>query len=181
LKWQLSRSEFLVPISYTGLRLDSNTKRWKSANIHTDYLTYFDKTLVKEVFQVGFGDLCWVLDQLIKPINQLINNEKTELPIAVNRLPKSRIYFPKFYSGDLTFFDYNLPNVGNCNRHSLRKLCKSMPLTQPFTSTANGRRQLFRFKFDENLDLSYTVLLGENIYYNFMIDMLNAQYCSPYI
>ncbi len=107
----------------------------------------------------------------------------TEIPIAVNRLPQSLLekYFPKFFSGQFNFFNYELPNIGNCNENSLRKLCKSMPLTQPFNSTANGLRQLKDFKFAGGLNTVPEVLLGESVYYNFMNDMLNEHYCSPYV
>ncbi len=184
LKWQLSDSKFLVPESYSGFpKLNSNTKKITKSNIETDFLTYFNETSVKEAFQLGFGDLCWIPDLLIKPINRMIKNEMTEVPIAVNRLPQSLLekYFPKFFSGQFNFFNYELPNIGNCNKNSLRKLCKSMPLTQPFNSTANGRRQLSKFRFAGGLNIVPFVSLGENVYYSFMNDMLNAHYCSPYV
>ncbi len=184
LKWQLSDSKFLVPESYSGLlKLDSNTKKITKSNIETDFLTYFNETSVKEAFQLGFGDLCSIPDLFIKPLNRLIKNEMPEVPIAVNRLPQSLLekYFPKFFSGELHFFNYEFPNIGNCNKNSLRKLCKSMPSTQPFNSTANGRRQLSKFRFAGGINTIPSVSRGESVYYSFMNDMLNAQYCSPYV
>jgi hypothetical protein len=183
-KWQLSDSKFLIPESYSELqKFDSNTKQITKSNIETDFLKYFNETSVMEAFQLGFGDLCWIPDLFIKPINRLIKNEMIETPIAVNRLPQSLLekYFRKFFSGQFNFFNYELPNIGNCNKNSLRKLCKSMPSTQPFNSTANGRRQLSKFRFARHVNIVPFVSLGESVYYSFMNDMLNAHYCSPYV
>ncbi len=180
----MSDSKFLVPESYSGLyNLNSNTNQIIVSNIETDFMTYFNQTSVKEAFQVGFGDLCSISDLLIKPINQLIKNEINEIPIAIKRLPQQVLekYFPKFFSGKFNFFDYEFPDIGNCNKNSLRSLCKSMPLTQPFNSTANGRRQLNKFRFAGGANTLPEVLRAENVYYNFMNDMLNSNYCSPYV
>jgi hypothetical protein len=180
LKWQLSDSEFLVPESYSGLpKLDPNTNEITESNIETDFLTYFNKTSAKEAHQVGFGDLCSIPDLLIKPINRLIKNQTNEVPTALKRLPQNLLekWFPKFLSGEYKFFDYELPEIGNCNKN----LCKPMPLTQPFNSTRNGRRQLKMFMFAGGINTLPDQLEGEKVYYNFMYDMLNANYCTPYV
>jgi hypothetical protein len=126
LKWQLSDSKFLVPESYSGLyNLNSNTNQIIVSDIETDFMTYFNQISVKEAFQVGFGDLCSISDLLIKPINQLIKNE---IPISIKRLPQNLLekYFPKFFSGEFNIFDYEFPDIGNCNENSFENLCKSV-------------------------------------------------------
>jgi hypothetical protein len=145
-------------------------------------LTYYSNVPVIETFQVGFGDLCWVHDQHIKPINSLIKNEEIEVPIAIKRLPQTllRNFYLKLLSGNFTFLHYNFPEVGDCNRNSLRERCRRMPLMQSFLSTANGRRQLSHFQFDAGFDISPAVLFSETVYYDFMYEMSKSNYCSPY-
>lgn len=180
LKWQLSSTKNLVPMSYNSKPLTGIFRY----NIENDVLSYFNKTTIAETFQVGFGDLCWIHDQMIKPINRLIKNEREEVPTAIKRFPKPILqkYYPKIFSGNFTFFDYTLAEVGDCNKGSPEKKCKPMPESHSFMSTANGRRQMHRFLiFDGWTDTSVLALYSENRYYEFMVKMAEADYCSPYV
>jgi hypothetical protein len=126
-KWQFSKSANLVPLSYNvGIG-------FLKYNIEKEVLTYY-KTKIVETFQIGFGDLCWIPDQMIKPINRLIKNEREEVPTALKRLPQSILkqYYPRIFSGNFTFFDYLLPEVGDCNKGFPEKKCKPMPEMQTF-------------------------------------------------
>jgi len=183
-KWQFSRRENLVPQSYSiGLKIDPDTNKISKPNLEKDYLSYYNNISIIETFQIGFGDLCWVHDQHIKPINRLIKNEKSEVPTAIKRIPPLMMkrFYPKFYSGNYTVFSYTLPEVGDCNRDSQRQRCKSMPVLQPFLYTANGRRQMRSFLLDAHVDSATVATYSESAYYDFMADMLKHQYCSPYV
>ncbi len=173
-----------MPLSYnSGIRIDSKTKTIFQSNIENDYLTYFNNTSVREALQVGFGDLCSINDQHIKPINRLIRGQKSKVPEAITRLPPHlfKKYYPKFYSGDFSFFNYVLPDVRDCNQNSMRHRCKAMPVLEPFLSTAYGISQMKRFASDDRVDITLGVFFSESIYYDFMSDMTKAQYCSPYV
>jgi hypothetical protein len=182
-KWQFRESKNLVPESYNfGVKFVPNTNIITKSNLYRDYLTYYSNTSIIESLQIGFGDLCWVHDQHIKPINSLIKNEKIEVPIAIKRLPQNILkkFYPQFLSANYNIFTYVLPEVGDCNRNSMSKRCRRMPLMQSFLSTANGRRQLSHFKFDAGFDISPAVLFSETVYYYFMYEMSKSNYCSPY-
>ncbi len=182
-KWQFRESKNLIPESYNfGVKFVQNTNIITKSNLYRDYLTYYSNVSIIESLQIGFGDLCWVHDQHIKPINSLIKNEKIEVPVAIKRLPQNILikFYPQFLSGNYNIFNYILPEVGDCNRNSLRKRCRRMPLMQSFLSTANGRRQLSHFQFDAGFDTSSTVLFSETAYYYFMYEMSKSNYCSPY-
>jgi tyrosinase len=185
LKWQLSNDEYLSPKSYSlGLRLDELTKEILVSDYEKDFLTYFNDVPVKETFEVGFGDQCYIYDQLIEPINKIMNNELVPEPAAVQRLRSSlppltfAKYFPKFalYPKNVTFFDYIFPDVGDCNPELI---CKSMPIAPKFTDTASGRRQWKVFIEEANFDITRYVKPAEKYYFDFMND-LNGFYCSPY-
>ncbi len=189
LKWQLSDDNNLVPRSYSfGLRLDWDTKHIYTTDIENDFLTYYKNTSIKETFQVGFGDLCYIHDQFIKPINEIMRKEERSqgLPEAVHRLKSAlpdrlfKRYFPKFVlkPNKVTFFDYILRDVGNCN--PVEPNCRDMPVAQKFTSTPAGLRQWQRFIYEANYNVTPLVTEAENIYYEFMSYLKKYNYCSPY-
>jgi hypothetical protein len=185
LKWQLSDDNYLVPQSYSeGMRLDAETQQIVGADIDKDYLSFYSEVSVKESFQVGFGELCYIHDQFIRPINDIMRNKKRPQPIAIQRLRSAlppmafSTYFPKFAAENATFFDYFLPDIGNCPVHDK---CRVMPIAKPYNSTPNGLRQLERFKFDAGLDLTPLVFQAETAYYTFNNDLRNYEYCSPYV
>ncbi len=184
LKWQLNDPKHLVPQTYNlGIKIDTLSRLISKSNVESDYLNYYNQTTIAETFQVGFGDLCWIPDQFVLPIIRMINNEKIETPIAIQRFPKMFYprFFPKILSGNYTFFDYLLPDVPDCNNGSSEK-CKQMPLMSPFLATANGRRQMRHFLLDNGIDTSSSALMSESSYYEFMARLSRAStYCSPYV
>jgi hypothetical protein len=135
---------------------------------------------------VGFGEMCYIHDQLIKPINDIVRNRRPELPDVVLVLRKSlpykifAKYFPKFASNSATFFDYFLPDVG-IDYNNYCKICDEIPVALKFNSTPNGKRQLDRFRYDADTDITHEVYEAENQYYRFITDLRYFDYCSPYI
>jgi hypothetical protein len=185
LKWQLTEDKNLVPQSYNlGIKLVNETQKIVISDIDSDFLTYYKNISVKESFQIGFGDLCYIHDQMIKPINQLIRNEKNAEPEAIKRLRTSlpattfARYFPKFalYPNEVNFFDYVLPQVGDCNTNQ----CRPMPTALRFTDTDNGRRQFKSFIKAANFDITPLVTVAESYYYEFINELNRYHYCSPY-
>jgi tyrosinase len=184
-KYHLGRDDLLVPESYNfGIRLLNETQKIVISDIDKDTLTYYDNIPVKEAFQVGYGDLCFIHDQIIRPINQMLKNEKSPEPIAVQRLKSQlppdilRKYFPKFShnTNNLTFFDYIFNNVGDCNPNPK---CRPMPIAPQFNDTENGRRQYKAFQNDANFDSTIFLKPAQEFYYQMMKD-LNENYCSVY-
>jgi len=183
-KWQLSDDQNLVPQTYNNsYKYDPDLDQILPANIESDYLTYYKDIRVKETFQIGFGELCYIPDQMIKPINDMIKNKRAKLPIAaqrlVNSLPNDLLakYFPKFAANNANFFDHLFPDVGNCPLNR----CEPMPIALSYNSTANGRRVLANFRDDVNTDETGDIYRSENSYYKFMNDLNNNHYCSPYV
>jgi hypothetical protein len=170
------------------LRLDWDTKYIDTTDIENDFLTYYNNTTIRETFQVGFGDLCYIHDQFIKPINEIVRNEERsrKLPEAVRRLKSSlphllfQRYFPKFAlkPNRVTFFDYILKDVGDCN--PVKPNCRDMPVAPKFTSTPAGLRQWERFMYEAKFNITPLVITAENIYYEFMFYLKKYNYCSPY-
>ena len=135
--------------------------------------------------QVGFGDLCYIHDQLIRPINDIMHKIERDQPIAIKALmetlPKKTFdrYFPKFAAETATPFDHFFPDIGYC---SLEKTeCPPIPIALRYNSTANGLRQLERFRFDGGLDVTPLTFQAETLYYSFMNELRANGYCSPYI
>jgi tyrosinase len=186
-KYHLSRDELLVPNTYNmGFRLINKTQQIVLTDIEKDTLTYYENITVKETFQLGYGELCFIHDQMIKPINQMLRNEKPSEPLAVQRLrsqlppPIFAKYFPKFAHpfGNLTFLDYVFADVGDCNPGNPPN-CRRMPIAPRFTETENNRRQYKAFKEDANIDLTPFLDPAQEYYYDMMRD-LNDYYCSVY-
>jgi hypothetical protein len=184
-KYHLSRDDLLVPQTYNiGLRYVTKTKQIVLNDIEKDTLTYYDNILVKEAFQLGYGDLCFIHDQMIRPINQLLKNEKPPEPVGLQRLktqlPPTLLakYFPKFAQtpNNLTFFDYFYDNVGDCNPNPN---CRPMPIALRFNDTENGRRQWKAFEEDLNSNITGVLNAAQDFYYEMMND-LNENYCSVY-
>lgn len=135
--------------------------------------------------QVGFGDLCYIHDQFIRPINDMVHKIDREYPVAVKILLESLPllsfgkYFPKFATKTATFFDHFFPDVGHCPLSKTE--CRPIPFALTYNSTANGLRQLERFRFDGGLDVTPVTLRAETLYYTFMEELRQSKYCSPYV
>src|SRR5882724_5782569 len=67
----------------------------------SDHIPFFTDTLVKDVMEIGVNDMCY-------EFNETINSESVERIMA---LPQHfvRQYFPKFYAGNYSDCDYDLP------------------------------------------------------------------------
>jgi hypothetical protein len=205
-RFQLSEDEFLVPITYNfGVRLIDETQDIVIANIDSDNLTYYTDIPVKETFQMGYGDLCFIPDFLVRPINQLLNNQTPAEPLAIQRLKEEldplvlARYFPLFALEQYSFFNYYFEDVGDCNpkpqiinnlTNTLSCIinplacitdppsCRNIPAALKFNDTPQGRRQLNAFETDENFDVTPFLYPAEGYYYN--LDSINPSYCSPY-
>ncbi len=159
IKWWLkfSPQSFNHSTSY-----DWKTQEISRANIQNDVLSYYSNVKVKESFEVGFGEMYYIRDQLIKPINDIIRNRRPELPDVVLELRKSlpyeifAKYFPEFASNSATFFDYFLPNVG-IDYNNYCKICDEIPVALKFNLTLIGRIQLNRLWYDADTHITHEV------------------------
>ena len=140
-KWQLLKREHLTPLSYDWRpRLHPhNGNIVLNASIATDTLNGVPSVRVKEMFWLGFGDLCSVSDQLVKPINNLWKGVKDTVPSAAKRLPKSIIekYYPFFAQGESSGLAHTLEEVGDCN-----KACLPIPRPTLFNDTEQGKASI---------------------------------------
>ena len=180
LRWQLLEKEFLTPLSYNWIpRLNPrNGKIVNNASITTDHLTGVPSVKVKEMFWVGFGDLCYITDQLVKPINNLWNGVKDSVPSAAKRFPNAIIekYYPYFAQGDFTGLANKLEEVGDCN-----KACLPIPKPILMRETEQGKLQFEAFRYDEGLDLGPQIKMAEHSLIKIWSDLNKANYCSPYV
>ncbi|CAG2175935.1 unnamed protein product, partial [Oppiella nova] len=189
LKWQLADDQNLLPITYNqGLRYDWERDEILRADIESDYLTYYDNARVKEIFEIGFGDMCYIHDQLVQPILDIMANKRPKVPnIAINlmkSLPSDvfEYYFPKFASKTATFFDYFLPDVQSGHNFNHKSaFCDEMPVALTFNSTPNGRRLLDVFRTEASIDVTPDAFNAEQQYYQFIEDLNKYKYCSPYL
>jgi hypothetical protein len=190
-RFQLAQDEFLVPITYNfGIRWINKTQDIVISNIDRDNLTYYTDIPVKEAFQMGYGDLCYIPDFLVRPINQLLSNETPTEPLAIQRLkeelpfPVLLRYFPLFAINQYSFFNYYFEDVGNCNPKPQISLtnpsfCRKIPAPLKFNDTSQGRRQLNAFETLDNYDITPFLYPAEDFHYN-LLHSLNKFYCSPY-
>jgi hypothetical protein len=183
-KWQLSNDVNLVPETYNGgLRLLA-TGEVVQRNLD-DPLTYYKNVTARETFQRGYGELCSIHDQLIEPMNLLLKNKEPKELEAIRRLRVTlppellEFYYPKIAENNLTFFDYVLSEVGNCN--PISKNCKPMPIALKYNDTKTGRRQYKAFIEAGGFDVTPYVVGSEEYYYQFMSDLYKYNYCSPYV
>ena len=177
LKLQLQTPHDLILREYGQSvgRIDQETGQYGPASLQ-DKLTYFGVPIL-ETYHVGFGELCSVPDQVIAAINQKIRNE-TVVPLAVRRLPKEikQKYFPKFVQDNFDSFTHLFEEVGDCNKE-----CRPIPHFQPYMSTENGRRQMRRYAYDENLRQDWALILSNSIHTKFINDLNESGYCSPFV
>ena len=189
IKWQLSDDQNLVPISYNGAtRFDWKTDMALDADIESDYLTFYEETSVKEAFQMGFGELCYIQDILVKPILNIMRNKRPVLPKSVQNLRKAlpektfKRLFPKFADNTATEFDHLLPDAPKGSKGGyLSSFCGDLPVAISYQSTDNGRRLLHVFRTDANVDITPQVLGAEQMYYDFMGVLKRYNYCSPFV
>jgi hypothetical protein len=86
-KYHLSRDDLIVPEIYSlGIKFINDSQKVETSDIEKDNLKNFDNIPIREAFQSGFGGLCYIYDQLVLPINQMLKNEKTLEPVALQRL-----------------------------------------------------------------------------------------------
>jgi hypothetical protein len=72
-KYYLSQDDLLVPESYSlDIKLMNNSKNIVISNIDEYNLTFWH---FREAFQLRHYDLCYIYDQLVRPINQMLKNE----------------------------------------------------------------------------------------------------------
>lgn len=186
LKYQLSQDDRLIPFDYdTMTRLDVFTGQIVQAQFNSDVLTYFTEATIREIHQVGYGSLCYVHDAIIGIINNVIRNVRPELPVAVSRLAYTlppdvfARYYPKFAANSFTELDYDLPDVGDCPSNPQN--CRLIPTSPLYNSTANGRRNLERFRFDAGVNELPLALQTETLYLEYMGFLRSYGYCSPYV
>ncbi|CAG2106626.1 unnamed protein product [Medioppia subpectinata] len=186
LKWQLANDSNLVPQSYNrGANLDWRTGRVFQANVETDHLTHFEEITVKETFQVGFGELCYIHDQLVQPILDIIANRPPKLPAGAltlqRQLPAQVFdqYFPKFASKSGTYFEHFMPDLRMNNKFT--PVCDEMPIALSFNSTPTGRRLLEQLRTEGGVDNRPRAFDSEDQYYGFMNALNKYHYCSPYL
>ncbi|CAG2113172.1 unnamed protein product, partial [Medioppia subpectinata] len=149
-KVQLGQPQFLAPESYNNfIKVDQMTGLVYKGRLQTDRVTYFNDVRVLDMLSIGFGNYCYVTDAIAEDVLNTIDNIKPPVPAAIQRMPRNiqRTYYPKFYSGNYSVFDYYMPDVGDCNAE-----CRPMPLFQGYADTENGLRQMRRFYYDENIN-----------------------------
>ncbi|CAG2119125.1 unnamed protein product, partial [Medioppia subpectinata] len=157
-KIQLGGKSFLTPESYNQVPIvDQMTGLLYNARIQTNKITYFNEPVL-HLFWIGFGDYCSVTDAIVEDVLNTIDNVKPPVPAAIQRMPRDiqRTYYPKFYSGNYSMFDYYMPDVGDCNAE-----CRPMPVFQGYADTENGLRQMRRYYYDENFVVSPVLYLSQ--------------------
>ena len=178
LRWQLSSREFLTPLSYDdSIAFQLSNGNIRRPDIRTDYMTGVPGVTTREMFWVGFEELCGIPDQLVRPINNLMKGIRDPIPMAVKRLSHSIIekYFPAFLSGNFSGILHTFEDVGECNT-------KCLPLPKPtfMRETEIGRRQFEAFAFDVGLNEAI-IDSFERQYYRLWADLNRSKYCSPYV
>ena len=150
----------------------------RDANIFKDTLTGVPWVTIREVFWIGFGDYCYIPDQLVRPINNLMKGIRDPIPTAAKRLPKWILekYFPAFNSGNFSALSHTLEEVGECNTE-----WGTLPEPTWMRNTEQGRRQFEAFRFDEGIDLSPDIEMIEGVYKKMWFDLNQSGYCSPYV
>ena len=179
LRWQFLKPTHLTPLDYSnGVRFNPITGNLEKANIRTDELTGVPGVTVRENFMLGFGDLCYITDQLVKPISNLWKGIRDPVPIAAKRFPQWILnkYFPYFLSANITGLSHMLEEVGECNLQ-----CLPLPKPTFLEETENGRRQLTAFQYDNGFSVETKFILSEQILYQFWLDLNRSGYCSPYV
>ena len=179
LKWQFLKSQNLTPLSYSNQhRLNPTTGVLEKANIWTDLFTGFPSITIRELFWVGFGDLCSIPDQFVRPINNLWKGLKDPVPTAAKRFPKwiTSKYFPVFNSGNYTGLSHTLEEVGECNTR-----CLPIPRPTFMRETEQGRLQYEAYRFDGNFDFTLPINLAEFKLSELWANLRLSGYCSPYV
>ncbi len=123
-KYHLSLDDLLVPQTYNmGFKIINEKQQVVLIDIEKDSLTYYENISVKEAFQVGYDDFCFIHDQMALPINQILKSQKPPQPVAFQRLknqlpsPLLEKYFPKIRAK---------PKKFNIFRLYFRQCCRSI-------------------------------------------------------
>ena len=178
-RWQFSRRENLTPLSYDQMNFfDPATGKIRRASIRTDTLTGAPWVTARETFWTGFGEHCYIADQLIRPNNNLMRGIKDPTPTAAKRIPQwvAEKYYPNFNRGNFSAFSSTFTEVGECNH-----ICHPIPKPTFMRETEAGRRQYEAFIYDDGFDLAPTIDYHERIFYRLWLDLNKSGYCSPYV
>ena len=180
---QLQAPAALVPVAAYGapgvLAVDPNTGYFKQSNIY-DKIEYFNRSAI-EYLQFGYGDMCYVYDSMIDPINRVMRGESPVIPTALKRLlsqvPNATLtkYFPLFAQGKLDFTTHTFEELDpNCNPG-----CKPSPYFQRYNDTENGRRQNTMYRYNLDYDMYDVIQKYQINYYNLNRDLNRVGYCNP--
>jgi hypothetical protein len=182
---QLQSTANLVPVaswanSVAGL-VDPITGQFKRGNI-LDRITYYNRSAV-EYYQLGYGDMCYVYDNLIDPINRVMRNEPPVIPAALDRLLQQvddtllAEYFPLFAQGKYDFSTHMFEEIeGNCNHE-----CKPSPFYQRYNDTENGRRQVVELRYGLAFDENNYEQKFQDYFWSMTSDLNSARYCNPVV
>ena len=182
---QLQSSATLVPVdawaASVARSVDPLTGTFRPANIY-DKIVYFNRSAI-EYFQLGYGDMCYVYDNLIDPINRVMRNEPPVIPAALDRLLNQlndsllAQYYPLFAQGQYDFTTNVFePIEPICNR-----ACKPQPFFQRYNDTENGRRVNIDFTYDLGFDQYQPIQQFQQYFWNLTSDLNDARYCSPVV
>ena len=179
-RWQLQKKEFLTPLSYNQIngRFNAHDGTPQTTDIQTDYLTGAPWVTIRETFWIGFGDYCYIPDQLVRPINNVMKGLKDPIPTSVQRLPQWVIakHFPAFHSGNFSGLSHTLEEVGDCNTR-----CLPLPKPTFMRDTEQGKRQFEVFRFVNGLDITSKVEFFEHRMNQLWTDLNGPGYCSPHV
>lgn len=177
-KWHMSRKENLTPLDFNGSPVfDQRTGTIRKGNVYTDTITGTGGVPVRQMFWFGFGDLCYIADQLVRPINNLMKGVADPVPEALRRLPKPVLmkYFPRLLRINKTSLLHMFEDVGDCNQE-----CKPLPKPTFMGETEQGRRQFRAYQYDVYDDTS-DASKAEQLIYSLWSDLDYHHYCSPYV
>ncbi|CAG2171134.1 unnamed protein product, partial [Oppiella nova] len=175
-RWQLARQENLTPLSYNIInnRFNPDSGEIETASIATDNLTGAPDVSIRSLWWLGFGTLCSVPDNLIKPIVRVTKGQADPLPRAISRMQAWIIakYYSGYLNGNTSAFLNTFDEVGDCNQQ-----CLPLPKPTFLPETAAGRAILAMNDVNRGAILS----IAEQRYYDLWFDLSKSGYCSPYV
>jgi hypothetical protein len=175
-KWQLSKPAYLTPMSYnTAWKFDPATRQMSQANLTTDTMCHYN-TPVVDTWHLGFGEMCFVCDQVVLAINQMLNNQTVSNGALHKSLSKKiRLKSSKTMNPLNTVFTERAIDASECNPQ-----CNPMPYPPSYLSDANNRRQLEKMTNNWGLNLGAPMQLSDVII-NVLITLFNKSgFCSAY-
>ncbi|XP_054163650.1 uncharacterized protein LOC128961435 [Oppia nitens] len=176
IKWQLSKQENLTPLSYNLLntRFDPQTGAIQQADINTDTLTGVPDVSIKQLFWLGFGNLCVIPDSVVRPVVRASKGQADPLPRAIQRMQPWIVakYYSGFQNGNTSNLLSTFEEVGDCNQQ-----CLPLPKPTFLPETPAGRRLLA----DQGVNRGSLLSIAEQRYYSLWYDLNKSGYCSPYV